>query len=332
MTLPLSRLWACEPNTLDEILANYARFSQVLPIQAAAVDAKRGQPSLWSRVDDVAVIELRGTMVKYSGFFTWFLGGTSTLQLIEAVHLAAADERVKKIILRVDSPGGETAGVDDLAEAVFAARGSKRVVAVIEDFGASASYYIASQAHQVVVGSASLVGSIGVYAVVDDLTGMRERIGVTRYVIRSGEFKGLGLDQITDEQRAELQRTINALGFLFAERVARGRRMSMHAAREVSDGRVWVGKAAISAGLADRIASFETVLGELRQPVAPPPKPTATPGRLTLAELQKMFPTANAGFWENCLRCKWSRDECLHQFELEKASNLYTRPKYQGVH
>ena len=106
------------------------------------------------------------------------------------VEQAAEDPVVAAILLRVDSPGGTVAGVSDLAEAVYAARKVKPVSAYISDLGASAAYYIASQAQRLYADSDALVGSIGVYSVVRLVQVSRARHQSARGQSRCGQGQG----------------------------------------------------------------------------------------------------------------------------------------------
>jgi ClpP class serine protease len=108
-----------------------------------------------------AVLGLTGPMTKAPQ--SWG-SGTSTVSLRRRLRQAASDPDVKSIALVVDSPGGQVSGTFDLAKDIAAARDRKRVVAYIEDLGASAAYAVASQADAVYANENALVGSIGTYS------------------------------------------------------------------------------------------------------------------------------------------------------------------------
>jgi len=117
-------------------------------------------------VDDIAVVGIRGPMVKGVGAFGQMFGLADTNLINESVKRALADNQIKKLILDIDSPGGDVDGIVDLGDTIAAA--DKPVIAQVSGMAASAAYYIASQADEIYAGRADQVGSIGVYAMLYD--------------------------------------------------------------------------------------------------------------------------------------------------------------------
>lgn len=213
-------------------------------------------------MDGVAVIELAGVLGKDRSWFT----DTSMRDAQRQVERAVEDPAVNAILLNIDSPGGTVAGTSDLAEAVFAARQRKPVVAYISDLGASAAYYVASQAGRIYGDTDALVGSIGVYTVVPDFSAFYSKEGIKVHVIRAGEMKGAGQPgtEVTDAQLADFQREIDQLNDTFLEAVARGRGWTRERVERLNDGRVHVGRHAVELGLLDGVMSFGAVLEGLK--------------------------------------------------------------------
>jgi signal peptide peptidase SppA len=211
----------------------------------------------------VAVVRLAGTMMKSAGSF----GGTSTVQARHDLRAAAADPDVKAILMAIDSPGGAISGTADLAADVNKARRKKPVWAHIDDLGASAAYWVASQADQVFANSATaLVGSIGTYGSVTDLSGAAEKGGVKVRVFRSGPLKGAGAipgDPLTDEQAAHLQRTVDLTQQHFDAAVKSGRGLTAAQLAAVRTGGVWLAGEAKELKLIDGIRPLETTLAAL---------------------------------------------------------------------
>ncbi len=214
--------------------------------------------------DDLAMIELAGTMTKYGSSLSQMRRGTIGVR--QAVRAALADTQVQGILLRVDSPGGAVAGVDDLAADLFKAAKQKPVHAYIEDMGASGAYYVASQATKIVANPPAVVGSIGTYAVLYDVSEMAKAEGIKVHVIRAGEFKGAGVPgtKITPEQLAEFQRSIDQINELFVGAVARGRKIGVAEAQKLNDGAVHIGEHAKALGLVDAVQGFDEAVAELR--------------------------------------------------------------------
>lgn len=246
----------------------------------------------------LGVIPIVGTLTKYRSSFSQ---GNSTILLQAKIRNALANERVRAIVLKIDSPGGTAAGTREVAEAVAAANKQKPVFAYIDDLGASAAYWIASQASKVFVNATGMLPSIGTYGVVYDYSAQASMIGVKTHVIRAGAYKGMGAPgtEVTAEQLAEWQRLIDGLNDFFIRGVARGRKMTLAAVKQLADGRVHIGAEAVELGLADAVQTFEETLGQLA------PK-RSTKGKLmsedtttavqptTLAELKKACAGANS--------------------------------------
>lgn len=210
----------------------------------------------------IGVIDLRGPLMKQSSSLS---GGTSTVAARQAIRAAAADPEISAILLRIDSPGGSAAGTAELANEVRAAAKKKTTWAYIEDLGASAAYWVASQASRVITNPTGMVGSIGTFMVMHDLSAMAEKEGVKVHVIRAGEYKGAGTPgtEVTEAQIAHYQGIVDSLNEHFLRAVADGRSMPLKQVRELADGRVHVGQAAKSLGLVDAVESFDETLQNL---------------------------------------------------------------------
>lgn len=251
--------WAIEPKALfPEMFRDNANMA----IQAA----RKPEPadSRYPVRNGVAVIDISGTMTKSLTFFQMIFGGRTMPDMERQIREATSDNAVNAIMLRIDSPGGTVAGTSDLADAVFAARKRKQVTAYISDLGASAAYYVASQADRIYADADAMVGSIGVYLVIPDYSKMAEADGVKINVVRAGEMKGAGTfgTEVTDKQLAEFQREVDQLNEVFVETVARGRGWSTSKTRALNDGRLHIGQHALKAGLIDGIRSFDEAMGE----------------------------------------------------------------------
>lgn len=213
--------------------------------------------------DGVAIVRVRGVMVKDP----FWMDEISTIDITNNVRAAAADQSVTAIMLVIDSPGGSAGGIADLADAIYSARQSKPVVAFVDGMAASAAYWAASQASKIHLGRDGMVGSIGVYSVIRDWSEYHEKEGIKTHVIRTGAFKGTGVEgaPISEDELAEGQRVVNGFFEVFLADITRGRPlMSRERLLEVADGRVFIGQDAVTRGLADQAASFGTVFNSLR--------------------------------------------------------------------
>lgn len=194
---------------------------------------------------------------------------TSTEAVANAVRAAAADSSVGTIVLDLDSPGGSVSGTAELADTVAAARAAKPVIAVANSEAASAAYWVASQASEIVVTPSGMVGSIGVRMPYVDTTEKDAKAGVKVEYISYGKYKSEGMSgPLQEETRAYLQSMVDAYGAEFTRAVARGRGVPVETVRGAAfgEGRMKTAKDAVASGMADRIATLDEVIAELRKP------------------------------------------------------------------
>lgn len=250
-------LWAVKP----EWMALALQALQIGAWKEEPVEAISRNDRLYAQSDTgVAVLRIEGQITKYPSKF----GGTSAVVTRLALRQALASEDVSSIILAIDSPGGQVAGINDLAEAVRKAQEKKPVAAFIEDLGASAAYWIASQAQQITATPTTEIGSIGVFAVLQDLSGLAEREGVSIRVVSTGPYKGLGIPgtPVTQEMVDDVQKHVDQIGTFFFNAVQQGRRLTAQRLAAVTDGRVWLAEEAQQLGLIDQVGTFEDAIAQ----------------------------------------------------------------------
>lgn len=218
-------------------------------------------------VDGVAVIPVYGLLAPTMSFEMEISGGTSTRQLIQELQSAEQNKDVRQILLAVDSPGGDAHGNAEVAQEMRRIRSSKPITAVIEGLGASAAYFIAANATEIVASPSAEVGSIGTYYVHRETTKAADQQGVKFTVFRAGENKNLANqhEALTDKATADLNARLTALNDQFLANVAEGRGVSVQTVVEnFGNGRVMLAEKAKQAGLIDRIGTLQHVLDELR--------------------------------------------------------------------
>jgi len=216
----------------------------------------------YSIEDGLAIIEINGPMMKGSSKF----GGCSTAMVRKMIRDASINADVKEILLLVESGGGSVYGTKELADDVKKANEKKRVTSYINDLGASAAYWVASQASTIFCNEMAEIGSIGVVAIVEDSSGAYEREGVKVHVISTGSMKGAFADgaPVTDEMLADLQDKVDQINNVFKGSVMFGRSMSAEKLDAIADGRTFTAKKSLELGLVDGIDSLESVIDRLK--------------------------------------------------------------------
>lgn len=254
--------WALYPQTLSRIV-DWGR-SGGDPTQVLALNGEHGGPAL---VGQVAVVPVYGVIEHRADFWTELFGGTSVDMLRAQLRDQLADPSVRAIVLDIDSPGGSVAGITELATEIRNARGgAKPIVAVANSFAASAAYWLASQADEVVATPSAQVGSIGVYAVHQEMSRMLDEMGVTTTVVSAGPHKTEGneFEPLTDEARADLQERVDANYQQFLSDVAAGRRTSTEQVEsKYGGGRVLVANKALKVGMVDRVETLDQTIQRL---------------------------------------------------------------------
>ena len=181
---------------------------------------------------------------------------------------AIDDPQVGRVILDIDSPGGQVDGIPETAARIREGRERKPVDAVVNTMAASAAYYLAAQATSIIGSESSVAGSIGVYAMHVDWSAANEREGVTPSYIEApeGGYKTEGHPNapLGDEARQHMQGIVNEFYGMFVRDVARGRGVSEGAVRnDYGKGRMFTAAEARKRGMIDRIGSLDDTLARL---------------------------------------------------------------------
>jgi protease-4 len=205
--------------------------------------------------DKVAVIDVTGTISR-------------TEAIIDQIHQYRDDQAIKAIVLRINSPGGSVAPVQEIYSELK--KLEKPIVASMGSTAASGGYYIAAIADEILANPGTLTGSIGVIMQFTKLKGLYEKVGLEQQVIKSGKFKDTGssMRDMTDEERALLQATLDDVHNQFIDAVFEGRQA--HLTREeivtLADGRVFSGQQAFGHKMVDQLGNLPDAIeraGEL---------------------------------------------------------------------
>ncbi|OQA92544.1 MAG: putative signal peptide peptidase SppA [Elusimicrobia bacterium ADurb.Bin231] len=192
----------------------------------------------------------------------------SSEKVIKRLKKIGEDKSVKAVVLRINSPGGTVAAVQEIhAEILKLKKDKKVVVASFSDVAASGGYYIATAADKILANPGTLTGSIGVIMELSNFSSLMKKIGVKIETIKSGVHKDIGSfsREMTPEEKKILQDLINESYNDFVREVATGRKMDEEKVRLLADGRIFTGRQAVREGLVDMIGGLDDAIEEAKK-------------------------------------------------------------------
>jgi ClpP class serine protease len=248
--------WAITPDMLNTIAA-IARREHEGP---EAVEARQGRPLQNSRTvtqrGNVALVPVTGPVFRYANLFTALSGATSLDVLAKDFTTAVDDPRTESIILVMDTPGGQASGIAEFAQMIRAS--PKRVVAYVSGNAASAGYWMASAAHEIVMSRTGGVGSIGA------VLNIRANKDDGSLEIVSSQSPNKRPDFTTEQGRAVVQSHVDRLAGIFIEDVANYRGVTVDdVLADFGQGDMRIGSDAVALGMADRESTLENLIAEL---------------------------------------------------------------------
>jgi protease-4 len=207
----------------------------------------------------IAVVYATGDVVDGEGDEN----NTGGERISRAIRKARLDKKVKAIVLRVNSPGGSALASEVILREVELARKEKPVVASFGDVAASGGYYIACAADKIIAGPTTITGSIGVWAAIPNLQGLfNDKLGITFDNVQTNENSDFipVTKPLPPSQTVYLQNMVDRTYSVFANHVAKFRKMSYEQVDSIGQGRVWSGIDALRLGLVDSLGGIETAI------------------------------------------------------------------------
>lgn len=188
--------------------------------------------------------------------------------LVKALNDARDDKSVKAIVLRIDSPGGQTYASDVIWGAVEAAKAKKPVVVSMSDAAASGGYYIAATASKIIAHPSTITGSIGIFGGKPVMKGFYDWIGVTSEYVLRGKNAGMfrETEMFNPSERAKFEESMKKFYYdAFLPKVAEGRRRDVEYIDSIAQGRVWTGTQAKDRGLVDEFGGLDRAVEVAKQ-------------------------------------------------------------------
>ena len=254
----MNNVYAMEESALNKYISLYDNkgLHEAINKYAGQIDYKTYDVTYHG---SVGIIHISGIISRHADMFASFFGmGSAAIENIAKDFQSLLDnEEVKSIILDFDTPGGAITGVNELAEIIYKARGIKPIKAYVTGMACSAGYFLASACDEIIIDEMGQVGSIGVMRVVS-------KQNDKSVIFKSSQSPMKNIDGESEQGRAEYQAKVDYLASIFIDKVAKYRGIT---ADEVinrgNKGGVLVGAVAVTAGLADRLGSMDSLIEEL---------------------------------------------------------------------
>lgn len=240
-------------------LNSHGRANRVTLSEYISAATTQLQLSQGGSAGDVAVIYAEGTIVDGEGDMDEV--GSSTL--VGLIREAKDDDKIKSVVIRVNSPGGSALASDVIWREVSLLRQQKPVVVSMGGYAASGGYYISAAADVILADRLTITGSIGVYGILFDIEGtLSKKLGITTDVSKSNSSADFMRTSrpITSTERAIMTRSVDQVYDTFTTHVSNGRNLSMERVHNLAQGRVWSGADAEDLGLVDGIGGLKMAI------------------------------------------------------------------------
>lgn len=248
----------------DEVLAelrsllNLEEKDKIKSVSIEKYVVKDPSQSTTSR-DRIAVVYAVGDIVSGEGSDKQI----GSEKISRAIRTAREDDKVKAVVLRVNSPGGSALASDVIWREVVLTKEVKPIIVSMGDLAASGGYYISTAADSIFAQPNTITGSIGVFGIIPNMQGFfNDKLGITFDVVKTGEFSDLGSINrpLTAQEEAIIQRSVNQIYETFTQKVADGRNKEQSYIDSIGQGRVWSGSQALELGLVDKLGGIDDAI------------------------------------------------------------------------
>jgi len=184
-------------------------------------------------------------------------------RISQALRKVRLDDKIKAVVLRVNSPGGSSLASDVIWREVMLTKKAKPVIVSMGDYAASGGYYISCAADSIIAEPNTITGSIGIFAILPNLQKLfNDKLGVTFDGVTTGKYADLGdiSRPLSPDERAILQNQVNRGYDEFTKAVATGRHKTQKYIDSIGQGRVWTGAQAVKIGLVDRLGNINDAI------------------------------------------------------------------------
>jgi protease-4 len=244
----------------DEVISNIKQKTQSEELNLIAYkDYKKSFSTFKLSENEIAVIVASGEIVMGKGNEESI--GSETY--LKEIRKARENNKIKAIVLRINSPGGAYLASDVMWREIKLAAEKKPVIASMSDYAASGGYYLAMACDTIVAQPNTITGSIGIFGMLFNLENFLEnKIGITHDEVQTGDYSGMMTVTrgLTDSEKAIIQNNVDKNYETFVSKAAQGRGMTYEALKAVASGRVWTGSQAKDNGLIDILGSYDDAI------------------------------------------------------------------------
>ena len=183
-------------------------------------------------------------------------------KIIESLKKIRKDDKIKAVVLRVNSPGGSALASDLIWRELELTKKEKPLVVSMGNYAASGGYYIACNADKIIAEPTTITGSIGVFGMIPNVSKLADNLGINAEQVGTNK-QSLGyslFEPMNDDFHDYVKESIEDIYETFVDRVSKGRNMSFAKVDSISQGRVWTGIEAIQNGLVDELGSLEDAI------------------------------------------------------------------------
>ncbi|WP_427170184.1 signal peptide peptidase SppA [Fusobacterium nucleatum] len=244
----------------DNIVSMLGGKNKLIPVQEYSKNYYK-EETLSNSNNIVYVIPLEGDIVESQ---LDILSGEENINVnetLEKLNIAKENEKIKAIVLRINSPGGSALTSDIIAEKVKELSTKKPVYVSMSSVAASGGYYISTNAHKIFVDRNTITGSIGVVSILPDFSKLLTNNGVNIEKISEGEYSDLySTDTFTEKKYNKIYNSNLKVYEDFLNVVSKGRKIDKEKLKTIAEGRIWTGDEAVEIGLADEIGGLNTTI------------------------------------------------------------------------
>lgn len=209
--------------------------------------------------DRVAIVYAEGQIVDGNGEYDAIYGNT----MAERIKSVRLDDKVKAVVLRVNSPGGSALASDVIWRELELLKAEKPVIVSMGGYAASGGYYISAPADVIIADKMTLTGSIGVFGMYMNVgKALKDKLGITFDGVKTNTLSDFGnaTRPMTAVERATIMRSVDNVYETFTGLVAKGRNLPVEKVLDIAGGRVWSGSEAVELGLADGNGGLKTAI------------------------------------------------------------------------